>query len=68
MDKPNEIKVVFFAPQLEVLFFDMQYDRFIKMTDTEALIENISTESLEVFLYQTAKFFYGCRLSSHTCN
>lgn len=49
-------------PCLENLMFDRLYDRFISMTDTEGLIENISTENLEMFLYQTAQFFYGCRM------
>ena len=42
------------------LFFDTMYDQFISLTDTKKLIENINTENLESFLYETARFFYGC--------
>ena len=41
------------------LLFDMIYDQFISSTDTKQLIENVSTENLESFLYQTAWFFYS---------
>jgi hypothetical protein len=53
--------IVAIHPNLENLLFDMLYDRFISMTDTDQLIKNISTENLEAFLYRTARFFYGSR-------
>ena len=65
MDKQNnsatENKTVIFVPHLEQLLFDLLYDRYISYTDTDQLIENMGVENLEVFLYETAKFFYSCR-------
>ena len=54
----NEGKlIVSLHPNFKSLLFDMIYDQFISSTDTEELIDNISTENLESFLYQTARFF-----------
>lgn len=69
MDKQNNEKIankviVTLHPHLENLLFDKLYDCFISETDTDQLIENISVENLESFLYQTAKYFYSCRLSA----
>lgn len=38
--------------------FEKLYDQFIDVTDTEVLISNITTETLESFLRTIAKFFY----------
>ena len=64
----SENKMVIIIPRFENLFFDMMYDRFISLTDTDQLIENISAENMESFLYQTAKFFFGCRTNGKTPN
>jgi len=67
MDRPDNGTKIFFIPQLENIRFDLLYDHYIAKTDTRQLIDNISTETLEAFLYQTAKYFYGCRrLSGET--
>lgn len=60
MDKLENGMIVF-IPELEKIRFDMLYNRFFDITDTQKLIENISIESLETFLYHTAKYFYGYR-------
>ncbi|HBT65594.1 MAG TPA: hypothetical protein DEB10_13140 [Ruminococcaceae bacterium] len=60
MDK-IENGTVYFIPLVKSLGFDLLYDKYISNTDTKQLIENISTETLESFLYKTAKFFYGFR-------
>jgi len=58
MDKPKNGMTIFYVPQLDNVCFDLLYDQYISKTDTKQLMENISTEALESFLYQTAKFFY----------
>ena len=63
MDKKNKTNgselTITLNPDFKNLFFDTLYDRFISLTDTEKLIEEINTENLESVLYQTARFFYG---------
>jgi len=63
MDKLENGTKVYFIPQLDPklddVCFDLLYDRYISSTNTSQIIENISIENLETFLYQTAKIFYG---------
>ena len=49
-------------PKQDMSLFDIRYNQFIDETDTQELIENISIETLEAFLYMTAKYFHDCRL------
>jgi len=60
MENQKSIGEINLTPQQEI-DFDNLYDEFISITDTQELINNISVESLEAFLYQTAKYFYGMK-------
>ena len=51
-----------FFPQMEGSeYFNVLYDQYISKFDTEELIKNFNTETLEAFLYETAKYFFGIK-------
>ena len=61
MDKLESYIPVCFHPRIADLLFDLLYDKYIAKTDTQELIATISAETLEMFLYRTAKYFFNGR-------